>query len=167
MGTIPYPLSLSRRSRRLTESKALENTRYIRSTALPSSSHFAINSSATKRLFRVERRGRKPCCRENWDKWASIFSLRIASITLQTTDVRRMDLIRFECAVRGAIATGVTMAWRQSSKNVQNEIKIINLSDFRDLHRRSQRCVTIYKQKLLVRPFRVSPIRDIPPNTRE
>ncbi len=53
----------------------------------------------------VERRGRKPCCRnvnlENWDKWASIFSLRIASSTLQTTDVRPMGLNRFGSAVLG------------------------------------------------------------------
>ncbi len=69
--------------------------------------------------MKVERRGRKPCCRdvnnENWDKWASIFSLRIASSTLQTTDVRLMGRNRFGSAVRGAFVTGVTMAWHQSS----------------------------------------------------
>ncbi len=73
----------------------------------------------TRRLVRVERRGRKPCCRdannEKWDKWASIFSLRIASSTLQTTDVRLMGINRFGSAVRDAFATGVTMALRQSS----------------------------------------------------
>ncbi len=116
---MPYPLSLSRRSHWLTKSKALEKSRYIRSIALPSSSRFVINFSATMRLVKVERRGRKPCCRdvinENWDKWASMFSLRIASSTLQTTDARLMGLNRFGFAVRGAFATGVTMAWRQSS----------------------------------------------------
>ncbi len=99
MRAMPYPLSLCRRRRWSTESKALEKYRKIRSTALPSSSHFVINSSATRRLVRVERRGRKPCCRdvnnENWDKWARIFSLRIASSTLQTTDARLMGLNRF------------------------------------------------------------------------
>ncbi len=40
------------------------------------------------------------------NKWATIFSLRIASSTLQTTDVRLMGLNRFEYAVRGAFATG-------------------------------------------------------------
>ncbi len=34
---------------------------------------------------------------------------------LQTTDVRLMGLNGFESAVRGVFATGVTMAWRQSS----------------------------------------------------
>ncbi len=71
------------------------------------------------RLVKGECRGRKSCCRdvnnENWDKWASIFSLSIASSTLQTTDVRLMDLNRFGPAVLGASASGVTMAWRQSS----------------------------------------------------
>ncbi len=41
---------------------------------------------------RVERRGRKPCRRvvnnENWHKCAGIFSLRIASSTLQTIGVK-------------------------------------------------------------------------------
>ncbi len=50
-----------------------------------------------------------------FDKRASIFSLRIASSTLQTTDVRLMGLNRFGSAVRGAFATGVTMAWRRLS----------------------------------------------------
>ncbi len=67
----------------------------------------------------MERRERKPCCcdvsKENWDKWARIFSLRIASNTLPTTDVRLMGLNRFGSAVRGVFATGVTMTWRQSS----------------------------------------------------
>ncbi len=78
-----------------------------------------INSSAARRLVRVERRGRKPCYREfnmeTLDMWASIFSLGMASSTLQTTDVRLMGLNRFGSAVRGVFATGVTMAWRQSS----------------------------------------------------
>ncbi len=86
------------------------------SIAFPSSIHFVINSSAARRLVSVERQGKKPCFRdvnnENWDNWASIFSLRIASITLQTIDVRLMGLNRFRSAVRGAFATGVTMAWR-------------------------------------------------------
>ncbi len=118
-GAMPYPLSLCRRRQWLTESKALDKSRWIRSTALPSSSHFVIRSSASRSLVRVDRRGRKPCCgdvnNENWDKWASIFSLRIASSTLKTTGVRLMGLNRFGSAVRGRFATGVTMAWRQSS----------------------------------------------------
>ncbi len=52
---------------------------------------------------------------ENWDKWARIFSLRIASSTLQITDARLMGLNRFGSGVPGVFATGVTMAWRQSS----------------------------------------------------
>ncbi len=44
-----------------------------------------------------------------------IVSLRIASSTLKTTGVRLMSLDRFGTAVRGALATGVTMAWCQSS----------------------------------------------------
>ncbi len=47
--------------------------------------------SQHKWLVCVEHRGRKPCCREvnnkNWDKRACIFSLKIASNTLRTTDV--------------------------------------------------------------------------------
>ncbi len=118
-----HPLSLPGRSRWLTESKALEKSRLIRSNALPSSSHFVINSSAERRLVRVEHWGRKPCCREvnneNWDRWASIFSLRIASSTLQTTGVRLMDLNRFGSAARGAFATGAMIAWRQSSGTLE------------------------------------------------
>ncbi len=71
-------------------------------------------------IVRVDRRGRKPCYREfsneYWDNWASIFSLRIASSTLQTTSVRLMGLNGFESVVwLIAFVTGVTMAWRQSS----------------------------------------------------
>ncbi len=119
MGAMPCPLSLSRRSRWLTESKALEKSMLIRSTALPSSSQLVINSSATRRLVRVECRRNKSCCRgvnyEDWDKWASMFSLRIASSTLETTDIRLIRLSRFGSVVRGAFATGVTMARHQSS----------------------------------------------------
>ncbi len=119
MGAMPYPLSLCRRRRWLTESKAFEKSRWIRSTALPLSSQFVINSSATRRLVRVERRGRKPCYRdvnnENWEKWSSTFSLRRASSTFQTTDVRLMGMNRFGSAVRGVFAIGVTMAWPSKS----------------------------------------------------
>ncbi len=52
---------------------------------------------------------------ENWHKWPNLFSLRKASSTLQTTDVRLVGLNRFESAVWGAFATGVTMAWHESS----------------------------------------------------
>ncbi len=46
---------------------------------------------------------------------ASIFSLRIASSTLQTTDDRLIGRNRFGSVVRGGFATGITMAWRQLS----------------------------------------------------
>ncbi len=75
MGSMPYPLSLARRSQWLTKSKALEKFGQIRSTVVPRSSNFVINSSATSRLVRVERRGNKPSYREvhneAWCKWAS------------------------------------------------------------------------------------------------
>ncbi len=55
-------------------------------------------------MVSVERWGRKPGCRDvsnqNWDRWASIFSLRIASSTLQT-DVRLKGQNRFGSAVQG------------------------------------------------------------------
>ncbi len=50
-------------------------------------------------MVRVERRlSCHDVNNENWDKWASTFSLRIASSTLQTTDVRLMGLNRFGSA---------------------------------------------------------------------
>ncbi len=49
---------------------------------------------------------------ENWDKWTSFFSLRTAPRTSQTTGVILMGLNRFGSAVRGAFATGITLAWR-------------------------------------------------------
>ncbi len=52
---------------------------------------------------------------ENCDKWASIFSLRIASSALQPTDVIRMGLEMCGFVVRSAYLTGITMALRQAS----------------------------------------------------
>ncbi len=103
----------------MTELKALEKPRYITSTALPSSSHFVINSSVTRRLGRVELRGKEPCCRDvnnEIETNGPASSLKIASSTLQTTNPRLMGLNRFGSAVRGVFATGVTMAWRHSSE---------------------------------------------------
>ncbi len=63
-------------------------------------------------LFGVEWRGSKPCCRvtnkENWGKSTSFFSLKIASSTLQTIDVRSRRLNRFGSVVWGAFAAGVS-----------------------------------------------------------
>ncbi len=53
--------------------------------------------------------------KDNWDKLASIFSLRVASSTFQTTDVNLMGLNWFGSVVRGGFATGVTMPQYQSS----------------------------------------------------
>ncbi len=78
---------------------------------------FLINSSTAKRLGKVERRGKKPCCREvskeYWVKSASIFSLMIASSTLQTTNVRPMGLKMFGPVMRCSSATDAAVARRQ------------------------------------------------------
>ncbi len=78
-----------------------------------------IKPSADRRLVKVDRRVRKPCCfvvsSDNWDKWDNSFSLRIISRILQTTDVRLRGLNCLGSVVRGLFATGVTIARRQSS----------------------------------------------------
>ncbi len=57
VGAMRFPLSLATMNRWLTESQALDESKMIKSTALPSSSHFVTNSSGTRRFAKADRCG--------------------------------------------------------------------------------------------------------------